>query len=254
MALVGLSLLLGWLVLQSRQGLNGQRLAALEANMDTLTASSAQTASQLAALNDRLAGIAAAADSLVDINDRYTSTTQQIEDVSQQLSMLAADLETRSQTQGETLSTLALAQTDLFESLSQEMVAQMDAIAANLDQSITDQMARLETRASIAQEEAQRQQDLALENEQKAREAAALAQEAEADKTAGIRDVTLVTNLRLTLADQAPFAEALAALSDLNRTSADIELAASVLSPFADGPYGRDGIPSLSSLQMKLTA
>ena len=247
-ALLGI---LGLLIYQYLQGVRGNDLSnlsakfdSLEARIETLDQSSFKVASDVEALDGKLATIAAAADTLQNVNERIGGTTTQVEAVSGQLGKLAADVQARSEAQAQTISELSVAQTSLFESLSQGMVSQMTGISENLDQSVTDQMARLEDRAAAAREEAKRQQDIALANEQKARESAAEARAAEAAMAAGIRDVASVTQLRLALAENAPFADSFEALGPLANSSADIALAQGALGEYANGVFGLNGVPT----------
>ena len=255
-ALVGI---LSLLIYQFMQRVRGNDLAALRRDMDTrfmaleaqgeaLDQRGALLSGDVAALDSKIDTIATTADALLGLNERIAATTEQVEAISSQLGKLAADVQSRSVAQAQTISDLSLAQTALFESLSQDMVSQMNGIAANLDQSVTDQMARLEDRASAAREEAKRQQDIALAGEQKAREAAAQARAAEAAMAAGIRDVAAVTQLRLALAEDAPFASAFAALGDLADSSADIAVAQGALAEYISGAFADEGMPTLVNI------
>ncbi len=190
--------------------------------------------------------------SLVTLDERISQTATEVEELSGQLVQLAADVEASAEEQAQTIADLSVAQTGLFEVLSQELLGQMDTIAANMDQSVTDQIRRLEARANAAIEEARNQEQIARDNEEKARQAEADARDAEAALAEGIQQIAGLIQLRLALAANTGFADGFTMLTDLADTSADLAVAQRALAEYADSTFGETGIPSNLALSSQI--
>lgn len=222
-------------------------LSEVNAQLDAL-------AGEVGQVQDTVAEVQGSVASLTTLDQRISETATEVEEVSGQLVQLAADVEASAEQQAQTISELSVAQTGLFEVLSQELLGQMDTIAANMDQSVTDQIRRLEARANAAIEEARNQEQIARDNEEKARQAEADARVAEAALAEGIQQIAGLIQLRLALASNSGFADGFTMLTDLADTSADLAVAQRALAEYANGPFGETGIPSNLALAGQIDA
>ena len=239
--LIALLLLLGLLaytMFNSRDGVTGTDMTALSERMTNLETASNELQGKVTQLDTNVSGVTGKIDDLLGLNNRISATTEKVEAVSGQLDQMVTDMDQRAEDQATTMSEISLAQTGLFETLSQDLMGKMDTISANMDQSVTDQIQRLEAQASAAVEEARNQATLALESEEKARAA-------EQAMAAGIKDNASIMQLRLALAKNAPFAEEFKTLSQLaDENGGVLAVARDALQPFADGEFGAAGIPT----------